>query len=324
MNWKGVIKTTTYCLDDMVENLGLNFYQKPQTYKTVFEIKIKNLSNEAKSIRLVLPIPSNRPNQRMLVEPNFSIAPNEIKNDRKFDNQYGVWQLNLVADEEKILMENFTIKILPQTNKNFNKFLLDEYKKDVLDKSSLGTDNYISPDDEKIKTIVKKLGVEQNVGIILNKTNRYVIENLKYGKPIAGLYSYNEALEKDAVDCGGFSTLFASLARAYGIPARIVSGFWAGYKINKMHAWTEIQLPNGEWLVADPSIEKLRQEKRTKKFGQLGAIGSDRIIFSHGSDIPIVVNGQKYKIPILQNPHIIKTEDNSSLQIEVNLKTERL
>ncbi|MFH1253477.1 MAG: transglutaminase-like domain-containing protein [Candidatus Uhrbacteria bacterium] len=313
-----------FFLNNLKERLGLNFYQKTQIYKVDWEIKIKNLASEQKTGHLILPIPSDQPGQSLLEGPTYSETAKKIGLDRKFENSYGVWQLNLLAGEEKNITENFVIKISPQVNKNFQQFSIEEYKNDTINTSSLASDDYINLSDENIKKIAQELGADKNLGIVLNKINNYIIKKLKYGKAIPGLYTYKEALENDLVDCGGFSTLFASLTRAFGIPTRLVVGFWAGYPQNDMHAWVEIQLPDGEWLPADPSIEKLRREKRTKKFGRLGAVGSDRIIFSYGSDIPVTINDQEHKIDILQNPYIFETEIRPFLSITARLITERL
>jgi hypothetical protein len=135
------------------------------------------------------------------------------------------------------------------------------------------------------------------------------------------LYSVTKALRLKTVDCGGYDTLFASICLALGIPARIVAGYWLGYKQNLMHAWLELQLPNGQWLPADPSVEALRKVGRSKKIGGLGKIGSDRIAFSYGCDIKLF----EYKnvvVDILQVPFILPETEQRKVKISNNLISE--
>src|SRR5439155_10137778 len=62
------------------------------------------------------------------------------------------------------------------------------------------------------------------------------------------------ALENGKGDCTEFSYLLAALARARGIPARVVAGFVtpksAVLKRQDYHAWTEMYL-GGTWRIMD-------------------------------------------------------------------------
>lgn len=132
-----------------------------------------------------------------------------------------------------------------------------------------------------------------------------VKKDLEYGNAILGLYSAEEAEGKKCVDCGGFASLFVKRCGEKGIPARIVSGFWTSQATHRMHAWAEFQLSGGLWVPVDTSIEKLREEGRSKKVGGFGFVGDDRVILSVGSQIPIQVGGRSYQIDIFQNPILI-------------------
>lgn len=108
----------------------------------------------------------------------------------------------------------------------------------------------------------------------IREANEFVMSYLTYGNPIDGLYTAEEAREKRVVDCGGFDALLQDELKKSGIASNIVAGFWSD---GKMHAWLEIgNIP------ADPSVELLRRQGRTRKSGQLGFVGSDRIAFSVG------------------------------------------
>lgn len=83
--------------------------------------------------------------------------------------------------------------------------------------------------------------------------------------------------------CTEFSGLFVALARATGIPARVVSGYWqtepfpAGRAIEEKpyrHAWAEFYLPDVGWIPVEPSISVTMGDARmpsTKSFARIGA-----------------------------------------------------
>jgi len=80
-------------------------------------------------------------------------------------------------------------------------------------------------------------------------------------------------------------------------------------------------LPNGQWLPADPAVESLRKQQRTKKVGQLGFVGSDRIAFSYGCNILLEIKGQEKRADILQNPLVFPQNGPDSCSIKMQLKT---
>jgi len=185
----------------------------------------------------------------------------------------------------------------------------------------------LKPQEEKTFSMQCEVGVFPRSSTIESQHNKlldinaYVIKNLEYGNPIEGLYILDDVLKNKKVDCGGFDVLFIELCKKAGIPARIISGFWAGYKENGMHAWVEIQLSSGEWIAADPSIEQLYSQGRTKKYAKLGFVGSDRIALSIGTDIPIQLKNKTVNVAILQNPLVFSEKGEESFRVKKEFKT---
>lgn len=283
---------------------GTAFYTKPQTYEVSYQVAAKNIGKRAETVTIVLPAPQNTQDQ--LVSQGKNSAQKKI--EQLYKNAYDLWNVRLEPGEEQTIKQNYIVTITPEKIKEVQKkYRLEEYSTaSKLYKLYTRKSFHISPDNKTIQGITKKLiGDEKNIFTIVSKINEYVIKSLTYGNPTLGLYSAHDALKKDCVDCGGFSTFFVSMCISVGIPARVVAGFWAGYPEKNikhaMHAWAEVLLPDGSWILADPSTEKLNRENRTRLFGKLGSRTTDRIIFSLGSDFEI----QKEKIPILQNPIVL-------------------
>lgn len=295
------------------------FYVLPQTYEIRYETMVKNESAKETSAYIVLPVPPSTDYQTVARMPTFFPENVMMSKDPTFGNQYAYGQLEFAPREQKTVREEYTITVSPRKVSIPDSFALGEYHPANLARLDLMKfkNEYTDAGDERVKKIVQEVvGEERRVSEIIKRLNEYVITRLVYGNPIEGLYSSKDALEKEKVDCGGFDTLLAALCIAAGIPARIISGFWAGYDKNDMHAWLEIMLPNGEWIPADPSVEHLARRGRTKKTGALGFAGSDRITLSIGCGIPIIVEEASLTLDILQNPIIVPHENKKSLVME--------
>ena len=116
-----------------------------------------------------------------------------------------------------------------------------------------------------------------------NQIHRYLREKLAFFTPEPGGESIERPTDHDPVDWflferragdgGNFSSAFVILARAAGIPARVVSG-WAikrdaGHQIvntDQAHQWAEIALDGVGWVTFDPTRQDafpLRGEDRS-------------------------------------------------------------
>lgn len=315
-------------LHRLKENFGLVFYLKPQLFSFSYSCRIENLSSESNEITVIFPVAGEIDSQKIKKEPVFNPAGYKEDSDVKFKNRYVWWRVVLPPKESAEFSETGEVEVLPNAF-SFEKsdFRLDDYR-DVKSVSEyqlyLFSDYYLNGRDEKIKLLAEKtVGREQRVIEVARKLYEFTIDYLTYGNPIKGLYSFKEAMAKREVDCGGFASFLGSLCMAKGIPSRIVAGFWAAHHNHNngqppMHAWLEFMLPDGRWLPADPSVGHLFARGRTNKSGGFGFVGSDRIIFSRGSDILLEIEDKKIAIDILQNPIVAAAKGDDSVKIEFN------
>jgi len=309
-------------LNSLRNKLGLNFYNHPQSYKVNYRAEISNNSDFKKEFFLVLPVPSNTKYQSILNSINFFPQIDGQREDLKYGNKYVFWKMNLKAQENFVVQENFSIKVNPRVEIMEKGLKLQDYEEETKNQIYKEKNNFLNLENKDIQDLADEIiRDEDRIDQILQKINNYLIANFKYGDPISGLYSAKDALNRKCVDCGGFSSLFASLCILKGIPVRILSGFWAGYKNNTMHAWPEILLPNEKWVPADPAIEYLYQQEKTLKLGSLNNTGSDRIVFSQACDIPIILDNKEFRVSILQHPFVYPKE---GLKIKVDFLTKKI
>jgi hypothetical protein len=119
------------------------------------------------------------------------------------------------------------------------------------DSKYFGADEYIQPQDFTIRKQAAAITADikdpaEKVRRLLTWVNANVKADL-----IAETLTGPEVLAKKRGKCSEFAILFASLARASGIPTRIALGVeygsaWVG------HMWDEVWL--GEWVAVDPTL----------------------------------------------------------------------
>ncbi|MDP2629363.1 MAG: transglutaminase-like domain-containing protein [Candidatus Harrisonbacteria bacterium] len=312
----------------ILEKGSLKAYQRPQIYRCRYETRVKNLSEEEKEFFLLIPIPSNRYPQKLLSSSEFRPAEVRLSKEAKFENHFAVWTTILGPEQAMTFSQFFDCRVEP-----FKKVIDPNFSIHDYPASNQDVSKNLSPGkkpNEEVKELALTLSKgSENVAELIQNFNSHIIQTLQYGDPIEGLYSAQDALSKERVDCGGYNSLLMALCQAVGIPARIVSGFWAGGRSehsqeNEMHAWVEILLPDGHWLPADPSTEQLRKQRRSRKSGRLGFVGSDRIIFSYGSGLELGLSSRlKIKTDILQNPIIRPKFDDHEIVVERTFYTKK-
>ena len=79
--------------------------------------------------------------------------------------------------------------------------------------------------------------------------------NLHVEKAPIDVFSALDVLEKRKAECQGHAYLYTALARASGIPTRIVNGLAYSEQFNGFlyHSWTE-SLVDGRWVAVDPTF----------------------------------------------------------------------
>lgn len=287
---------------------------KSQKYSVSFRVEVKNLSLKDNLVSIIMPIPLQSSYQKLLGRYKITPPVGKIKRETRFQNQYIYWSENLRPKESKTFELKCNVSVKARS---------EALKSDTNLSVFLRSDKFI--DAKSVLRISNELvGNTKDTFEKIKLLNDYVINNLEYGSPIKGLYTIKEALKNDKVDCGGFDVLLASLCIAQKIPTRIICGFFTGYNKNEMHAWLEIFLPNKGWIVADPSIEKLSRERRTKKFAKLGFVGSDRIALSIGHELKLRLAGKYFSLDILQNPQTFVQRGEESIEFSTEFEALRI
>lgn len=292
---------------------------KRQTFVVRYQVMVKNSADKSNECLIVVPVPQTIGAQRIASEPRFTPAVTQLGVEERFGNRFATWKVKLAPGESRLFTEHFTVSVDPVKKEIPSGIAITEYKDQVV---SATPSAHLETDNAQLIALAKEAAAgAADVKTLVAQVNEFVIKRLEYGNPIKGLYGALEALRQVKVDCGGYDSLFVSLCLINKIPARIVSGFWAGYVQNDMHAWAEIQLPDGQWIPVDPSFESLSRAGRSHKLGGLGVTGSDRIIFSVGCDMALPGFQKAKQVDILQHPFVEAGMGDGSLRVETRVET---
>jgi len=273
----------------------------------VYSFKLK-LKKENRGNWLIFALPQTNHYQTIT---NLSVNPKPhlLIKEKHFSNQIAIF--NKSSAELKFLYHSQEIKKqLP------NEFEVGDYENNQSFRSS----RFINGNDKKIKEMARQvINEHKTLNDVVNKLYYFSMNYLTYGKPIDGLYPYNQALKEKTTDCGGFSTFLASLLQSQGIPCRLVIGylikknflvnFFSAFDLSLLtfnslfiHTWLELKLPDNSWFPLDPSVEWRRTKGLSRRQGGFGHIPADRLVVSYGEDFNLEINGKIYQIDLLQKP----------------------
>jgi transglutaminase-like putative cysteine protease len=106
----------------------------------------------------------------------------------------------------------------------------------------------------------------------LRALNHIIHDVLEYEKGITDVHSpIDHALEEGRGVCQDFAHIMIAIARAWGIPARYVSGYLCQRKKNERrlgddatHAWVEAYLPSLGWVGFDPTNDVMTTERHIR------------------------------------------------------------
>ena len=117
----------------------------------------------------------------------------------------------------------------------------------------------------------------------------YLVVTMKYDKSIPGWGKGDteRACDIKAGNCTDFHSLFISMARAKGIPARFVIGFPLTAKdgmVKGYHCWAEFWLDGKGWIPVDASEASKSSDPKVRAF-LFGNLDADRVQFTMGRDL---------------------------------------
>lgn len=120
----------------------------------------------------------------------------------------------------------------------------------------LESTTYINSGAEEIASLAKSVvGEETDVARIAKALGTWVHENLRPRGDMGVIRGATDVLATRSGVCRDYAALYAALARAAGVPTRLVGGLCYWRDGFYYHAWAESYV--GEWVAVDPTIPSL-------------------------------------------------------------------
>ena len=156
---------------------------------------------------------------------------------------------------------------------------------------------YIVPGNPKIRKISGKLWEESSDLLdYAKKCYLYVADSFTYLNPNTGIHPLAKLLRDGGGDCGNLSTIFISLLRCKGIPARHLV---AKRPDGSNHVWVDFHRQDYGWIPVD--VSKRNANKYGDFFGKIDSRDAG-IIVSKGVNLTVEKkSGEKYRTILLQN-----------------------
>jgi hypothetical protein len=144
---------------------------------------------------------------------------------------------------------------------------------------------YLELDDPELKRTAEEIrGTETNAYRVAARIRAWVHTQMKPDYTIGVPRSSSEIFRRRRGVCRDYATLFAGLARAAGVPTRVVGGITYGEGRFFYHAWVECWV--GEWVPFDPTLDtdfvnathiKFAQGDVTDMFNSVRIVGKIKI-----------------------------------------------
>jgi len=145
--------------------------------------------------------------------------------------------------------------------------------------------NIIDPTHKTIKAVADTFWTETKGDIISYalKCYEWTATNINYGKKNMGMFSIAELIKTKEGDCGNYASVFISLLRAKGIPARHIA--MINPNSSSYHVTSEFYIPAYGWIPADPTYKNANP--KGNYFGKF--TGDKYLVMSFG--VNLTING---------------------------------
>ncbi len=158
----------------------------------------------------------------------------------------------------------------------------------------------INPNHESVKAVSDYLWKESGGNIIdyARRCYEWTATNITYGKSGRGLLTINELIKAKEGDCGNYCSVFISLLRAKGIPARHIVMILPQEESDN-HVCAEFYIPTYGWIPVDPTYKN--GNPRGDYFGKFTG---KTIVMTTGINLDVRgPDGYNEIVPILQTYH---------------------
>ena len=250
------------------------------------KIQFKGLTNNITNLRIWLPYPANDDWQVV----NDFVLSGPLKNSFLVDKEYGNRIIYLEAKDKQLAQDASSVILNFKIKRRESKAYLNSAVNYKVMSRFLKADRLV-PVNGYMKKLAKDLTKDKASGLEkVRVIYDYLIDTLDYSKDnpeICGIGDSYLTLKHKKGICTDYHSLFISLVRSLGIPAKFEIGFRLPEgipegRLNGYHCWAKFYLKDKGWIPVDISEADKHPERRDYFFGH---IDENRVHFTTGRDI---------------------------------------
>lgn len=237
--------------------------------------------------------------------------------DPLYDNKALYLQLSPEDSEQSIII-SYQIERIEKS----------AYREDVVEIERYLQSTELLPVNDRFKALSAEIITEKKAENPLSKARAlydYIIDNLRYAKQgTYGTADATYACDAKSGNCTEFHSLFISLARSAGIPARFAVGAAIPSErneggINGYHCWAEFYA-EGKWWPVDISEANKYTALATYYFGHHPA---NRVEFSKGRDIYFYPGPESGGMPFFAYP-VLEKKSGQEIPVRTEFSFQRI
>ncbi len=258
-----------------------------KSYDATYLATIAAVPAGVKELRVWIPLPVTRGVQTVSAVKIDSPYPFTTKKDSEFGNEYAFVTIQNPPAGDLVVPVHFRVMRGEETMDHPSETAASAAEL----QRALRADRLVtlSPRVRKLAdevTIGKSSPVEQARAIY-----DHLLATMKYDKTIPGWGKGDteRACDIRAGNCTDFHSLFMSMARAKGIPARFVIGFPLTAKdgdVKGYHCWAEFYVKGRGWIPVDPSEASKSSDPAVRQY-LFGNLDPERLQFTMGRDVEL-------------------------------------
>ncbi len=277
-----------------------------RSFELTYEVHLDSIPSDARELRVWIPMATNDRHQQIRQRLIHSPVSYQVTKDPEYGNDI------LYLDLRTPIPPTLDLAVLYEADVHGEQV---ELAKASSVPSGLGrkmqfdlqSNRYMVVNDE-VRALAQAVAAgAPTPAEKVERIYRYVIERMTYEKETPG-WGNGDTVRACSVgtgNCTDFHSLFISLARACGIPARFQIGLPVPNKaegeIPGYHCWAFVYLPKMGWVPVDAS-EAWKDRKRIGYF--LGTYDPNRFALSTGRDIQLLPKPASGRVNIFFAPYV--------------------
>ncbi|MFP6638950.1 MAG: transglutaminase domain-containing protein [Myxococcota bacterium] len=278
-------------------------------FEFVYETEIGPIGEGQGPVEVFVPLPRADRYQRVLSVDIEANIPGQIEQEAQYGNRY--WRGSL----ERSAGSPIEIEVRTVVARSASPHVNAEMSSDPV--RALDPDLFLSANErvvvnhpilEPIQKEIRASTSAQDKASLARAIYDWVVDNVEYKKVGPGWGNGDTfwACNERYGNCTDFHSLYISLARTEGIPARFDMGFpvpedRTSGRIGGYHCWVEFYLPEKGWIAIDASEASKAPDKRDAFYDRRAG---DRIHFTTGRDLRLGKDHQDRPLNYFIYPYV--------------------